>query len=151
VKIVDDEKFAKSDSPERISTRAKMAAFSELLFVVLPFIVIAITLGHRGELYTIFSLPEWSIVSAVIIGQSMIRLVSVVLDTKPAYKEGILFILSLILVLLLVPSLVILAIILTSAGVTKLLAYAQASLFIVCAITFYGTSYLETVLRVSKD
>ncbi len=52
---------------------------SESLFVLLPFIVIAMTLSHRGQLRLLFTLPEWSIVSAVIVGQTIVRLVSLLL------------------------------------------------------------------------
>lgn len=117
---------AKKDSDHRESLRAKLGAVSELMFVVLPFIVIAITLAHRGELKTIFFLPEWSIVSAVIMGQSIVKWASIAIGNKVSFKEGIVFILSALLVVGLVPILIVLAIVLTADKVSIGLAYTQA-------------------------
>jgi len=62
-----------ADSPKQVGVQnggdesvlhARLNASSELLFVLLPFLVIAIVLSHKGSLATIFFLPEWSLVSA---------------------------------------------------------------------------------------
>jgi hypothetical protein len=140
-----DPEHLKQEKDKLIESRAKFAATSELLFVILPFIVIAIILGHRGELKIIFFLPEWSIVSAVIVGQSVIKLVSMVLGRKKVIKESILLILSVLIVLWLVPILVILSIVLIADKdkVSCTLALTQAIMFFVSIAVFWWTSFVE--------
>src|SRR5664280_1616446 len=115
-------------------------ATSELLFVLLPFVVIAITLAHRGELRTILSIPEWSIVSAVIIGQTITKLASATLGRTGLKKERIVLVMSILLVCMLVPVLIILAIVLTSPTISKALAVTQAIFFVLSAFLFWAAS-----------
>ena len=73
----DKEKTRTEEQAEKEdNNRAFISALSEMLFVLLPFIVIGITLAYRREFRTILFLPEWSIVSAVIVGQSIVKLAS---------------------------------------------------------------------------
>src|ERR1700723_3616949 len=96
------------------SERLTFALITELLFIILPFIVIGITLANRGELRTLFFIPEWSIVAAVIIGQAIVRFASVAIGRPVAGKEAIVFMMTLMLVAILVPTLLILVFVLTS-------------------------------------
>lgn len=123
--------------------RATLGATSETLFVVLPFIVIGIALLHRGEFQTIFFIPEWSIVSAVIVGQSIVKIASTTLGRKDIKKEPVVLIISVLLVCLLVPILIILAITLTSQTISLRLAITQGVLFVVSGIVFWFSSGLE--------
>ena len=129
---------------------AILGASSQVLFVILPFIVIAITLGHRGQLWTLFSLPEWSIVSAVIVGQTTVRVVSVVLG-KDVYKEPIMLIVSALLVCLLVPTLVVLSIVLTSDHISLTLAVTQAVLFLLSLASFWYFAWIEIQAQNAKS
>lgn len=122
--------------------RAFASASSELLFVLLPFIVIGITLAHRGEFRTILFIPEWSIVSAVVAGQTIVKLASAGIGKTNVKKEAIVLIISLLLVCLLVPILIILAIALTSQGISTSLAVIQAFLFLLSVALFWTTSAL---------
>jgi hypothetical protein len=122
------------------SLRTKLSATSALLFVLLPFIVIGITLAYRGEFRTILFIPEWSIVSAVIVGQSIVKLTSITLGVPAVKKQVVIFILSVLLVCLLVPILVILAITLTSPAISPRLAITQGIFFAISAGVFWFTS-----------
>jgi hypothetical protein len=124
--------------------------FSEALFIILPFIVIAITLGHRGQLTSFFALPEWSIVSAVIVGQMIVRCVSVLFNRSIHTQELFVFMVASILVLLLVPILILLTIVLTSEAVTRTLQIAQAILFLLSLVVFSWGSLLESIAK-QKD
>ncbi len=118
--------------------RAFMYASSEMLFVFLPFIVIGIILAHRGEFSTLFFVPEWSIVSAVIAGQAVVKFASAGVGVKiRVQKENFVFLISIVLVCLLVPILIVLALALTSPSVSIKLATAQAVLFLFSAIIFW--------------
>ncbi len=137
----EQEKIEKQKSHEA-NIRAFAAASSELLFVLLPFIVIGITLAHRGEFRTILRIPEWSIVSAVIVGQGIVKLASAAMGKIGVKKENVVLIISALLVCLLVPILIVLAIVLTSE-VSKSMAIIQAVLFLLGISVFWLTSVIE--------
>jgi hypothetical protein len=128
-------------------TRAILGASSEILFVILPFIVIGITLAHRSEFRTILFIPEWSIVSAVIVGQAIVKVASAVLGRTNIVKEGVVLILSILLVCLLVPILIILAIGLTSVTISLSLALTQTLLFLLSISVFWFASWIENMNR----
>jgi hypothetical protein len=141
-------KKAEAEVESQDKQNAMLGAFSQLLFVILPFIVIAITLGHRGQLGSIFFLPEWSIVSAVIVGQTIVKVVSISLGKNvKAEREPIVLMVSILLVCLLVPTLVVLSIVLTSDKVSISMAASQAVLFLLSAMVFWGFDWLENWIR----
>lgn len=123
------------------------SALSELLFVFLPFIVIAITLAHQGELGSILSIPEWSIVTAVITGQAIVKFASFGIGRTAVHKQNIVLILSILLVCLLVPILVILAIVLTSSKISITLKATQAVFFGLGIIAFFVACRLDYYAR----
>jgi len=123
---------------------------SETLFVLLPFIVIGMTIGHRGQLHLLFTLPEWSIVSAVIVGQTIVRAVSVLLNREIPRKEGFVLFIAALLVLLLVPVLILLAIVLTSDTVSLSLEIVQTLFFALSLIAFAFGSAMQTIVE-TKD
>ncbi|HWS17412.1 MAG TPA: hypothetical protein VN223_05335 [Candidatus Elarobacter sp.] len=125
--------------------RAFISALSEMLFVLLPFIVIAITLAYRREFRTILFLPEWSIVSAVIVGQSIVKLASAGIGRSNVQKEMIVLYISSLLVCLLVPILCILAITLTSPSVTRSVAVTQAVFFSLSVVVFVLACWIDNL------
>ncbi len=127
--------------------RAAIRATSELLFVFLPFIVIGITLMHRGEFPSIFFIPEWSIVSAVVTGQAIVKLASAGIGRAHVRKESIVLVISALLVCLLVPVLIILAITLTSPNVSRNLAITQAVCFLLSVLSFWIACLVENYVR----
>ena len=131
---------------ERKSRRQKDAftrATSETLIVLLPFIVIGIALAHRGELRTIFFIPEWSIVSAVVVGQALVKVASFSIGSLRVHKEPVILIMSVLLVCLLVPILMVLAITLTSGSVSVAMATTQAAIFFISTTIFWVATALE--------
>jgi cytochrome bd-type quinol oxidase subunit 2 len=116
--------------------RAFTRATTELLFVLLPFIVIGITLGHRGELRTFFYIPEWSIVSAVIVGQAISKAAYSAMGHTNIRKENVNLVIAACIVCLLVPILIVLAIVLISPNVSTTLAITQAIFFLLSGIVF---------------
>jgi hypothetical protein len=135
------EEKARKDAEENV--RIFLPAASELLFVLLPFIVIGIALAHRGEIRTIFFIPEWSIVSAVIAGQAIVRVASASIGTT-VVKPKIILIISILLVCLLVPILSILAIALTSPSVSTSLAVTQSVFFLLSLVVYFFSSAFES-------
>jgi len=126
--------------------KAMWVAGAEILFVLLPFLVIAIILSYKRALFSIFLLPEWSIVSAVINGQSLVKFVSATTGRNGAH-ERVVFAVAALLVLLLVPSLVILSIVLSVEHVTFPLAMTQCVMFIVSLVIFSLSSFIEDCFK----
>jgi hypothetical protein len=83
-------------------------------------------------------------------GQSIVKWASIAIGNKVSFKEGIVFILSALLVVGLVPILIVLAIVLTADKVSIGLAYTQAIFFVLSAICFGLTSLIEFVARESE-
>lgn len=135
----------RADKFSRVSAYAM--ATSEILFVWLPFIVIGIAFAHRAESKTLLFIPEWSIVSAVIVGQAIVKFASVGLgrsnvdkSLNSIDKSLMLLIISVLLVYLLAPILIILAITLTSPTVSFRLMIAQHVFFIISCVVFWFAS-----------
>jgi hypothetical protein len=105
------------------------------LFVLLPFVVIAVVLGHRSEIHTVFYIPEWSLASAVVIGQSVVKFTSMTVG-QGAYAQRVGLIIACMVVLGLVPCLVLLTFVLTSDLVSTGLATAQVVFFVIGAALF---------------
>jgi hypothetical protein len=143
----DIEKERESREEKEQHVRATLSATSGIFFVVLPFIVIGITLAHRGELRTILFIPEWSIVSAVIIGQAIVKLAYIGLTKESIRKEPIVLFISGLLVCFLVPILIVLAITLTSQTMSLGLAITQAIFFVLGVLVFWAASYLERYIH----
>jgi hypothetical protein len=137
---------AQKEAEKKADQRAFYPAFTELLFVLLPFIVIAFTLGYRGEIRTILFLPEWSIVSAVIVGQSIVKLASAGIGRRNVDKEFVVLLIAIVLVVLLVPILITLAIVLTARTISLQMAVIQGAFFIISGATFLISSWIENAV-----
>jgi len=106
------------------------AILGDLLFIVLPLVVIAIVDVSVGRsIFAIIESPELSFGSAVLFGQTIIKVVSGFAHTKPSGAEQPIFIIALIIVFGLVPSLVVLALLLSITPVPHDLQLAQACIF----------------------
>src|SRR5262245_12251938 len=128
--------------------KSLFAVFAELLFVLLPFVVTAIVFAYKGQASKLLSMSEWSIAASVLIGQALVRVTSAVVSitvskTKIRYKyiggwEAIAFLMSLIIVLLLVPSLLVLSFVMMSENVSTKLIILQRTLFIIGLVLYFG-------------
>jgi hypothetical protein len=126
-------------------------ALSELFFVVLPFLVLSMTLGQRGELRGIFLLPEWSIVSVVICGQTIVRFVGAALR-KTILKERFLLFLSGMVIFLIV-NVTILSMVLTTDKVSIVLAALQIIFFVCTSFLYFAATLIHSVVdkEASRD
>ncbi|MBZ5729176.1 MAG: hypothetical protein LAP87_29905 [Acidobacteriia bacterium] len=124
----------------RNSTDSLCVVGAEALFIVLPFVVIAIVLLQKGELSKIAYMPEWAIAAAVLTGLSLVRFTTGLLHANPEVEtfawERVMLIFSLIVILALVPSLLILALVLVSGVNSEYLAVAQIFLFLLSLSLF---------------
>ena len=116
---------------------AKYAIMGDLLFIVLPLVVISIVDVSVGRsLFAIIESPELSFGSAVLFGQTIIKVVSGFAHTKPTGAEQPVFIIALIIVFGLVPSLVVLALLLSVNPIPYGLQLAQAGIFALGVFVF---------------
>lgn len=117
---------------------AMYAILGDLLFIVLPLVVISIVDVSIGRsLFAIIQTPELSFGSAVLFGQTIIKVVSGFAYTKPTGAEQPVFIIALIIVFGLVPSLVVLALLLSVNPIPYGLQLAQACMFALGVIVFF--------------
>ena len=113
------------------------AILGDLLFIVLPLVVISIVDVSVGRsLFAIIESPELSFGAAVLFGQTIIKVVSGFAHTKPTGAEQPVFIIALVIVFGLVPSLVVLALLLSVSPIPYGLQLAQAGIFVLGVIVF---------------
>jgi hypothetical protein len=117
---------------------AMFAILGDLLFIVLPLLVISIVdLSVGRSLFAIIESQELSFSSAVLFGQTIIKVVSGFFHTIPSGAEQPVFIIALIIVFGLVPSLVVLALLLSVNPIPPGLQLAQACIFVLGIIVFF--------------
>lgn len=138
---MDKETFIVGNIDETHKTHQKAAMYAllgDLLFIVLPLVVITIVDVSVGRsLFAIIESPELAFGSAVLFGQTIIKVVSGFAHTKPTGAEQPVFIIALIIVFGLVPSLVVLALLLSINPIPYGLQLAQAGIFALGIITFF--------------
>ena len=117
---------------------ATYAIFGDLLFIVLPLVVISIVDVSVGRsLFALIESPELSFGSAVLFGQTIIKVVSGFAHSKPSGAEQPVFVVAMIIVFGLVPSLVVLALLLSINPVPHGLQLAQAAIFVLGVLAFF--------------
>ncbi|QWF69405.1 hypothetical protein KEF85_08400 [Methylomonas paludis] len=117
---------------------ATYAIFGDLLFIVLPLVVISIVDVSVGRsLFAMIESPELSFGSAVLFGQTIIKVVSGFAHSKPSGAEQPVFVVAMIIVFGLVPSLVVLALLLSINPVPHGLQMAQAGIFALGVVVFF--------------
>ncbi|PWB55996.1 MAG: hypothetical protein C3F13_02745 [Anaerolineales bacterium] len=119
--------------------KAQILIIAELLFIILPFIVIGIISFSKGEFSAFFRIPEWSLASSILVGQTIVKLISgLVSKPRKIAWENTALILSIIIVLILVPVLIILSLIMTTDTPSAWLVIAQIIYFFLSATLFYA-------------
>lgn len=131
--------MTRSATGDLSTTRSAVANVTgELLFVLLPLIVIAIIRVNAGSsMRELLSVPEWSFGTAVLMGQALVKLVSGVAAQQPTARwQLVALIVSAMVVLGLVPSLIVLSLMLTIASPGGALVGLQIALFLSGVVVF---------------
>jgi hypothetical protein len=117
---------------------------AELLFVLLPLLILLIAHGVRGAgfLSRVLYAADWSFASAVLFGQSIVKFVAGV-AARPRQRPWarVAWIVAFVMVFLLAPALVILAVMLILPSPPVWLAVTQLVLFgcgVVCFLVLGG-------------
>lgn len=111
---------------------------SELLFAVLPFAVVFLVGAFKQwSLESYLMAPEWAFASALLFGQTIVKIVSGATGHRDELiKERVILMVAILIVLCLVPSLVLLAIVLTASNPPLWMGHAQVVFTCIAAITF---------------
>jgi hypothetical protein len=147
----ESKRIAHENLSERIWLNAFFAALTELLFVALPFIVIAIIQVYRGHYRSFFYVPEWSIVASVIGGQTVVKFLKAISHIKEQDTDRVLLAVSALIVLLLIPDLALMTIVLLSPSMSLSLAVAQVALFGVSLLAFCLACFFERGLSAERE
>lgn len=115
---------------------------TELLFTVLPVSIIIILRCYQRDFELIFFNTEWAVCAIILFGQSIVKFSSGISNQKNKFRWQIIaFVLSLIIIVGLIPSVTILAINILSQkeGVEPSLSLHifQMVLFVVSCVTFF--------------
>ncbi|CAI9679405.1 hypothetical protein [Elizabethkingia anophelis] len=125
--------------------------FSELIFTILPLIVISIVRSYQDKVSLIFYNVEWSMMAIILFGQSIIKFSSGISNSKKQFRwQLVALIISLIITIGLIPSIVILVINSTNDNQSLGLHIFQIILFILSTITFFLIGYIGQKLIEEK-
>ena len=129
-----------SQPQKQKSTDARLVGvFPEFLFVLLPLVVILIVRLSQGQIGTILSWPEISFASAVLFGQTIVKIVSGTAAVDEACNwQNVAAVVSAFIVLGLVPSLTILGLILIRTTPSTGLGIAQIILLILSSMSTFS-------------
>jgi hypothetical protein len=122
------------------SRAAIFATLSELLFILLPFVVLALVYAFGHHASRILSHPEWALASALLFGHAIIKLVCGVVKIGARNGDTLGFVVAAGIVLGLTPSLVVLVLMEimedTQGGPAIWLITVQVVLFVLAVIYF---------------
>lgn len=108
------------------------------MFVLVPLVVLTMVYLAGGKTtHTVLESPEWAFGASILFGQSIIKLVSGAIRLGTEKWETIVLIVAIVMVLGLVPSLIVLALILTNEPPNETLLIAQLILFVIGSIAFF--------------
>ena len=129
--------------------KSNLSLLSELLFTILPIIIIVMIRLIENNYSSIFLNSEWGIISVVLFGQSIVKFSSGLSNSTKKFRwQVVALVISGIIVLGLIPSIVYLIIILTKNIESNTVYLFQLIWFILSIITFFivgklGQDFLE--------
>ncbi|WP_312081804.1 hypothetical protein [Empedobacter sp.] len=125
---------------------------SEMLFTILPLIVISIVRSYQCKFELIFYNTEWAMISIILFGQSIVKFSSGTANSSLKFRwQLVSMIISLIIIFGLIPSIIVLIINLLNNEMILGIYIAQMILFIFSMITFFIVGYLGQKLIEEKN
>jgi hypothetical protein len=125
-------KLPSVDNPPRDDEGVNAGLIAEVVFAALPLLLIFLIFTHAKKLPEVFTSPEWSFGSAVLLGQALAKFVSGLAKSGRTRPGAAALVTSLLLVFGLAPALIILAIMLQAEHGTT-----APSLWLEIAQVFY--------------
>lgn len=122
----------------KIDKTIKYILTSEFLFTLLPIIILLIVRSYEKDFKAIFYNTEWSIISLILFGQSIVKFSSGISNSKAQFRwQLVALVISIIIIFGLIPSAIILVLNLSSKNLSLGTYITQFALFIVSGITFF--------------
>lgn len=116
---------------------------SELLFTLLPILIIMIVRGYETKYELIFYNTEWSIMAIILFGQSIVKFSSGISNSHKKFKwQLVSLIISIIIIFGLIPSIIILVINLLDSERTFSTHLVQILLFALSIFSYFVIGYM---------
>src|SRR5690606_24567281 len=110
----------------KIDRTIKYVLSSELIFTLLPIIILLIVRSYENDYSKIFYNSEWSIISIILFGQSIVKFSSGIANSKETFRwQLVALVISLIIVFGLIPASIILVLNLTCSNISLGMAILQ--------------------------
>jgi len=120
------------------NNNSKYVIISEILFVLLPLIIIIVFNLLNNNSFNIFHRSEWIFAAIVFWGQSIVKFISGLIKSQRKFKwQNIGFIITLIIILGLIPSTIILILILQLDVPNTTLSIMQFVIFLLSIVGYY--------------
>jgi hypothetical protein len=118
--------------------RLRQGTYADILFVLLPFLAIAIQLLWAGDMDRLLLGAEISMAAAIIGGLSISKFIQgILLDPKAGiYKERLVFVIASTFFVILLPSVIVAMKLTTTDDAPELMAFIQPA-FLVASISLY--------------
>ncbi|RJP78601.1 MAG: hypothetical protein C4522_12560 [Desulfobacteraceae bacterium] len=114
------------------------ASISEFLFIVFPFVVIFIISLYISDTKPFIAKPEWAVAASILFGQSLVKWVSgIAAQKKSAVVSRVAFVVTLVIVCGLLPSIIVLTLLLITPSSPTWLNLTQIALFIIATVVFF--------------
>jgi hypothetical protein len=122
----------------KIDRTIKYVLSSELIFTLLPIIILLIVRSYENDYSKIFYNSEWSIISIILFGQSIVKFSSGIANSKGTFRwQLVALVISLIIVFGLIPASIILVLNLTCSNISLGMAILQLIMFIISVLSYY--------------
>ncbi|MBC5864637.1 hypothetical protein [Flavobacterium turcicum] len=116
---------------------------SEILFTILPLLILLIVRSYENKLELIFFNTEWSIMAIILFGQSIVKFSSGISNSNLKFRwQLVSLIISIIIIFGLIPSIVILIINLLAKENLYSMYFLQIIMFVLSICTFFLIGYL---------
>ena len=131
---------------------AKLVTTSEILFVILPMLVISIVKLIDNEYANIFYATDWSFCSVVLFGQSVVKLASATSANKERIRwQAIGLIVSVIIVFGIVPSCVLLTKLMSNNKILNIFYWVQLLLFVTSCLVYFNIVTISNLLMEKQE
>ncbi|MBK8970790.1 MAG: hypothetical protein IPM37_05300 [Hahellaceae bacterium] len=141
-------------SIEQAQIRILLASYSDILFVIMPFIVVLVLKSFKVPVVAVLASPEWALASAVLGGLAVVKLMLGLVshDKMTRYRERLVFMVAATTFLLLMPSLLLAGIAYVMETPPTFLVYIHPVLLIVAIAVYSGSvQSAQSLLKKEED
>lgn len=122
----------------KVDKTIKYVLCSELLFIMLPILILFFIRMIQNDFHSIIYNSEWSIISTILFGHSIVKFSSGISKSSEQVRwQFVALVVSLIIIFGLIPSVIILAMNLTGEPLSAFTQILQIVLFLASCVTFF--------------